>query len=202
VQSKRFTRINPLKSCFPGSPSMKDVQKRFNLESKNPQTGTPQSLIFAETPSQATPNASKANLFKTRNECMSSKNSSKAVKFDKCRQPLVLRCVSRLGVASQASFIPNERPQGKNGLIGQQNRNHTNSIVLSKTNKLKLSPLPKGAKTFSSKNNKSKAAKNSVRNIQKSQCGKEFWATHSAPCSCIQFVKHDTYKFTLQLSKV
>jgi hypothetical protein len=117
VQSKRFTRINPLKSYFSGSPSMKDVQKRFNLESKNPQTGTPQSLIFAETPSQATPNASKANLFKTRNECMSSKNSSKAIKFDKCRQPLVLRCVSRLGVASQASFVPNERPQGKNERI-------------------------------------------------------------------------------------
>jgi hypothetical protein len=64
---------------------MKDVQKQFNLESKNPQTGTPQSLIFAETPSQVTPNASKANLLKTRNEYMSSKTAQKAVKFDKCR---------------------------------------------------------------------------------------------------------------------
>jgi hypothetical protein len=105
------------KELFPGSPSMKDVQKRFNLESKNPQTGTPQSLIFAKTSSQATPNASRTNLFKTRNERMPSKNSSKAVKFEKGRQPLVLRCVSRLGVAPQASFVPNERPQGKNERI-------------------------------------------------------------------------------------
>jgi hypothetical protein len=92
---------------------MKDVQKRFNLESKNSQTGTPQSLIFAETSSQATPNASKANLFKARNECVLSKNSSKAVKFDKGKQFLALRCISRLGVASQASFVPNEKQQRK-----------------------------------------------------------------------------------------
>jgi hypothetical protein len=132
VQSKRFTRINPLKSCFPGSPSMKDVQKRFNLESKNPQMGTPQSLILAETSSQATPNASKVNLFKTRNECMSSKNSSKPVKFDKRKQPLVLRCVSRLASYHRlVSFLTKDR-KGKTNEFSMQRRSRSNRSTKSK----------------------------------------------------------------------
>jgi hypothetical protein len=87
----------------------KAIQPRI----ENSQTRTPQSLIFAETSSQATPNTSKANLFKAGNECVLSKNSSKAVKFDKGKQFLALRCISRLGVASQASFVPNEKQQRK-----------------------------------------------------------------------------------------
>jgi hypothetical protein len=106
------------KVLFSRQPVHEGRTKEILPRVEKPQTGTPQSLIFVETSSQATPNASKANLLKTRNECMSSKkNSSKAVKFDKCSQPLVLRCVSRLGVASQASFVRNERPQGKNERI-------------------------------------------------------------------------------------
>jgi hypothetical protein len=105
------------KELFSRQPVHKGRTKAILPRIEKTQTGTPQSLIFAETLSQATPNASKANLLKTGNECMSSKNSSKAVKFDKCSQPLVLRCVSHLGVASQASFVPNERPQGKNERI-------------------------------------------------------------------------------------
>jgi hypothetical protein len=59
----------------------------------------------------------KRHLIQQIQKCVSSKNSSKAVKFDKGRQPLVLQCVPRLGVASQASFVSNERLQGKNERI-------------------------------------------------------------------------------------
>jgi hypothetical protein len=90
---------------------MKAIQPRI----ENSQRRIPQSLFFAKTTSQATPNASKTNLFKAGNECALSKNSLKAVKFDRGKQLLALRCVSRLGVASQASFVSNEKLQRKSG---------------------------------------------------------------------------------------
>jgi hypothetical protein len=90
---------------------MKAIQPRI----ENSQRRIPQSLFFAKMTSQATPNASKTNLFKAGNECALSKNSLKAVKFDRGKQLLALRCVSRLGVASQASFVSNEKLQRKSG---------------------------------------------------------------------------------------
>jgi hypothetical protein len=49
-------------------------------------------------------------------------------------------------------------------------------------------PRFRRGETFSSENNKSKAAKTLVRNIQKYWCGKEFRATHPAPRSRTQSV--------------
>jgi hypothetical protein len=126
---------------------------------------------------------------------VSSKNSPKAVKFDKGRQPLVLQCVPRPGVASQASSVPNERLQGKKRmdsacsvaqhLIGQQNRNHTNSTVLRKTNKLKFSPLPKGGRRFLPKTTSRKRRKFQFEHskvlVRWKVLGKAFSATLSQP---------------------
>jgi hypothetical protein len=99
--------------------SQRPVQKRrtkaIQPRIENSQTRTLQSLFFEKTLSQATPNISKTNLFKAGNECALSKNRLKAVKFDKGKQLLALRCVSRLGVASQASFVSNKKLQRKSG---------------------------------------------------------------------------------------
>jgi hypothetical protein len=62
---------------------------------------------------QATPNAKRQTYSKPEKSVRCQKNSPKAVKFDKDGQPLVLQCVSRPGVASQASFASNEKLQGK-----------------------------------------------------------------------------------------
>jgi hypothetical protein len=69
------------KELFSWQPVHKGRTKVILPRVEKPQTGTPQSLIFAETSSQGTPNASKANLLKTGNECMSSKKQLKSCKI-------------------------------------------------------------------------------------------------------------------------
>jgi hypothetical protein len=64
-----------------------------------------QSLIFSKPLVQAILSITMISLFEAKEELALSKNSSKAVKFDKGKQLLVLQCVSRLGVTPRASLF-------------------------------------------------------------------------------------------------
>jgi hypothetical protein len=62
-------------------PVQKGRTKAIQPRIVNSQTRTPQSLFFAKTLSQATPNASKMNLIKAGSECALSKKQLKSCKI-------------------------------------------------------------------------------------------------------------------------
>jgi hypothetical protein len=87
------------------------------------------------------------------------------------------------------------------GLIGQQNRSHTNLTILSRTNRLKFSPLPKGGRRFLPKTTSRKRQKFQFEHpkvlMRWRVSGKAYSATIPQLVRQIQYAK-----FTSQVSKI
>jgi hypothetical protein len=84
---------------------------------------------------------------------MLSKNSPKAVNFDRCTQLLVLQCASRLGVALQDNLSKtrdcNREASDLHFSASFKSNDATQTQrVQVKTNGLYISPLPKGGRRF------------------------------------------------------